>query len=180
MLKTLFATTAFASSLALASFAQTATEPMAPATEAPAEVTPMAPAADTATDVEPIVPGAAETDSAMETPDADGSMMGDMADGPMLSPVVVGDISTDDLIGAQIQTLDMENIAEVDDVLLGPDGTAESVVATFGGFLGFGSNTVLLTMDEVEVMQDEAGSYVVQTTLTPEALEGRPDYEAAN
>ena len=35
-------------------------------------------------------------------------------------------------------------------------------------------------MDEIEVMQDEAGSYVVQTSLTPESLEGRPDYQAAN
>jgi hypothetical protein len=35
-------------------------------------------------------------------------------------------------------------------------------------------------MDEIEVLRDEAGNLVVQTDLTPEALEGRPDYEAAN
>ena len=51
-------------------------------------------------------------------------------------------------------------------------------MAQFGGFLGFGSNTVLLTMDEIEVLQDEAGNIVVQTSLTPESLEGRPDYQA--
>ena len=56
----------------------------------------------------------------------------------------------------------------------------ENVVAQFGGFLGFGSNKVLLTMDEIEVMQDEAGNFVVQTALTPELLEGRPDYEDEN
>jgi hypothetical protein len=65
-------------------------------------------------------------------------------------------------------------------VLMTPDGAVENIVATFGGFLGFGSNTVLLTLDEIEVMQDEAGNFVVQTSLTPEALEGRPDYEAVN
>jgi hypothetical protein len=77
--------------------------------------------------------------------------------------------------------MDGENIAEVEDVLMAADGSAvESIVAQFGGFLGFGANKVELSMDEVEVMQDEAGSYVVQTSITPESLEGRPEYEAAN
>ena len=77
-------------------------------------------------------------------------------------------------------TMDGENIASVEDVLMAADGSAvESVVAQFGGFLGFGANKVQLTMDEIEVMQDEAGAFVVQTTLTPESLKGRPEYQAA-
>ena len=36
---------------------------------------------------------------------------------------------------------------------------------------------VLLTLDEAEIMQDDAGNIVLQTSLTPESLEGRPVYE---
>ena len=102
------------------------------------------------------------------------------ADGPVLTPVASGDISAENLIGTNVQTMAGENIATVEDVVLSADGNAEGVVAAFGGFLGFGSNTVMLSMDEFEVLQDEAGNFVVETALTPEALEGRPEYEAAN
>ena len=57
------------------------------------------------------------------------------------------------------------------------DGKAESVAAKFGGFLGFGSNTVLLKLDEVEFMRNDAGTVVLRTAITPESLEGRPVYE---
>lgn len=72
-----------------------------------------------------------------------------------------------------------EEIAGVTDVVMSADGKVESIAAEFGGFLGFGSNTVLLSLDEITIMQDSGGAYVVQTALTPEALEGRPAYEKA-
>jgi hypothetical protein len=174
MFKALLASTVVASSLACAAYAQEATQPT-PGTDAPAATeptTPMAPA-----------PGGAAQDPAPGAP-ADGAMApadgGMMAEEPALTPVEVGEISAEELIGAPIQTMDSQNIAQIDDVLMSPDGAVDNVVATFGGFLGFGSNTVLLSMDEIEVLQDEAGNFVVHTSLTPEALEGRPDYKAAN
>jgi hypothetical protein len=214
MLKTFLASTAIASSVALAGYAQEATQPATPGEAPPAvlveptedgtqdaadtSTTPgsdgmLAPADSTAQDTPDAGGMMAPADSTAQDappamPDADGTMApaADTAEGmspemgQTLSPVVMGDISTEDLIGTQIQTRDSQNIAEVDDVVLSPDGAVEGVVATFGGFLGFGSNTVLLNMDEIEVLQDEAGDFVVHTSLTPEALEGRPDYEAAN
>lgn len=168
MMKTFFATTATAALLAFsAAHAQTATDPLVedPAADA-APTEEMAPA-DTMAQ-EPAADPMVDTDT----------MSADMA--PVLTPVDAGSISAEELMGTNIQTPDAENIAEVDDVLVSPDGQLENVVATFGGFLGFGSNTVLLSMDEIEVMQDEGGSYVIQTTLTPEDLEGRPEYEPEN
>ena len=64
----------------------------------------------------------------------------------------------------------------MDDLIFAADGKAESIAAKFGGFLGFGSNTVLLTLDEVEFMRNDSGTVVLRTAVTPEALEGRPDY----
>jgi hypothetical protein len=218
MMKTLFATTAIASTLAFGALAQEAApaaDPLVPpAADAPADAMPADPAADTAQDPGGMMPAEPETETVQDAqpdamtpaepetetvqdaqPDAmtpaepgaetvqDGlapadPMLGDA--GPVLTPVAAGDISAETLIGTTIQTPDGDNIAEVDDVLMTPDGAVDNIVATFGGFLGFGSNTVLLTLDEIEVMQDEAGNFVVQTSLTPEALEGRPDYEAVN
>jgi hypothetical protein len=229
MIKTLFATTAIATTLGLAAFAQEASDPLVkePEAQAPAELAPSAPAPATeAQSTEPAAPMGAEpttetaeepaapmgtepstetaqepaapmpadpatetaeepaapmgTEPATETAqDPAGSMMAPDAGSEMaLTPVAPADISADKLIGATIQTPDAENIASVDDVLMGADGSVESVVAQFGGFLGFGSNKVLLTLDEIEVLQDEAGTFVVQTDLTPESLEGRPEYTA--
>ena len=58
------------------------------------------------------------------------------------------------------------------------DPVAFAEAARAVGFLGFGSNKVLLTPDEIEVLQDQSGTYIVQTSLTPEALDGRPEYKA--
>jgi hypothetical protein len=155
MLKTLIATTAIASMLGFAAVAQEAADPMAPQPAAPG--------------AEPIAPAA---------PGADPMAPAETA--PVLTPVASGTISTDALIGANIQTPDAQNVATVEDVLITPEGAVDSLVAAFGGFLGFGSDTVLLTMDEIEVLQEESGTIVLQTSLTPEALEGRPAYEPGN
>jgi hypothetical protein len=86
-------------------------------------------------------------------------------------------ISVDRLIGTEIRTYDQETIAAVQDVVLSPDGTIEGVVARFGGVLGFGETTVLLSMDEITVVEDPDERVFVLTDLTPELLEQRPIYE---
>lgn len=86
-------------------------------------------------------------------------------------------VSTDSLIGSEIRNLEGESVATVGDVLLSADGMVESVVARFGGFLGFGETTVLLSMDEVDIVEDADGNALVRTNLTPDLIEGRPQYE---
>lgn len=174
MRSTLLATTAAATMLAFTAVAQQATDPAT----APA-VTPMEPAAGTSDGTMAPAPVAEDGVDPATPPAMETATPADPA-GPVLTPMLAGDISADKLIGASIQTIDGENIASIDDVIVSTDGAVESVVAQFGGFLGFGSNKVLLTMDEIDVMQDEAGNLVVQTALTPESLEGRPDYTAEN
>ena len=63
------------------------------------------------------------------------------------------------------------------DVVLSQDGEIESVVARFGGLLGFGETTVLLAMDKITVVEDPDEKVLVLTDLTPEVLEQRPVYE---
>ena len=180
MRKTLLATTAAASLLAFGATAQQAPDPAAPSAPAPMvpadPATPAAPADAVPDAMMPTAPSAAQgTDAA-----APAATPLENAATPLLTPVEAAEISADALIGATIQTPSGDNIAQVDDVLMRPEGGVESVVAQFGGFLGFGSSKVLLSMDEIEVMKDETGAFVVQTSLTPESLEGRPEYQSEN
>lgn len=164
MLKNVLATTAFASILATGAFAQMTTEP-APGDPLVAPET--APAID--------APATAPIDGG--APVVTGDAM-DGVGGTAYMPVDIAGVSADELIGADIRNNLDESIATVHDVVLAGDGSIDGVVARFGGFLGFGTNTVLLSLDEVELVTDDSDNLLVSTHLTPEALEGRPEYEA--
>jgi hypothetical protein len=207
MLKTFLATSALASLLALSAQAQDAPAAGVEESTPPAVGTDQDPAIqnDMGTDVLPQAadtPTAPEGGMAAEPVQPEGEMAaepmepaGEMAAEPPADPatdaatapatmpegwsqVDVATISADTLIGTEIQTYDQQQVAEVQDVLLDPNGQVENIVARFGGFLGFGETTVLLTMDEINVAQDADGRNFVMTDLTPDGLQGRPEYVA--
>jgi hypothetical protein len=151
MLKPLLASAALGALLATGALAQTAQEPATPATE-------------------PAPMGAT-------TPAAPAEVTGDWVVDENYQPVDVAQLTAEEITGADIRNPDGEVVATVDDIVLGADGKIESVAAKFGGFLGFGTNTVLLTLDEVEFMRNDSDQIVLRTSLTPDSLEGRPDYE---
>jgi hypothetical protein len=116
------------------------------------------------------VPGATAQDPGAADPNATMPEEG-------YTEVDVATLSADDLIGTSIQTRDDQSIAEIGDVILSAEGKVENVVAQFGGVLGFGSNKVLLSMDDIQVLKNPNDSLVVRTDLTPEELQTRPPYE---
>lgn len=167
MLKTLLTTSAVAAVVALgagpAAVVAQATDQTAPAEVAPAPVTPADPGAMAPAAPEAATPGATATDTEAAT-----GGNSELAAMPR-----------DELIGADIKTgPDNETVASVEDVLLDADGNLKNLVARFGGFLGFGETTVLLMPDEVMVTRTDDGTPELTTTLTPEALKGRPEYTA--
>ncbi len=162
MFRTYLASSALSAFLATAAFGQTAADPAAPVTD------PAAPAAG----ADAAAPGLATPAAPLAT-----ELTGDWVIDEGWHPVEIGTISADQLIGANVRNHDGETIADVDDLILSADGNAESIAVTFGGFLGFGSDSVLLTLDEVELMQNDFGGLALRTALTPEALEGRAPYE---
>ncbi|MBP7241489.1 PRC-barrel domain-containing protein [Amaricoccus sp.] len=157
MLKTLFASAAFAA-LAVAGV-QAQTQPVDPAT--PPAVAPM----DGVTPA-PLAPAADPMAPAADPLAPEG-----------FTTVELSTISTDQLIGTNLVNHNDETIATVGDVLITDNNEVEGVVATFGGVLGFGANKVLLEPDEVQVLQDSTGALIVRTNLTPESIENRPVYE---
>lgn len=96
------------------------------------------------------------------------------------SPVELGAVSTERLVGQNIVTNDDETIATIEEVFLDDAGQVGSLVARFGGFLGFGSNRVELQPDEIEIMSNEGDELLVRTGLTPESIEGRPEYQGSS
>jgi hypothetical protein len=180
MLKTLLAGTALASALALGVQAQQA--PSEPETTPPAAVENKLPSTTSAEPAAPIVPETADDAGAAPAPDATApdTMAQEPGGAPALqegwTAVDLATISADALIGTDIRTYDQDTVASVEDALMTPDGKVESVVARFGGFLGFGETTVLLAMDEITVVKDPDENVFVLTNLTPEALKERPQY----
>ncbi|WP_424933916.1 PRC-barrel domain-containing protein [Amaricoccus macauensis] len=132
---------------------------------------------------------AADAPTADENMGADG-MTGDVdpavtegdtahSDGEAM-PVEITEVSGEELMGADIRSVDGDTIATVSDVVLSGDGMVEGIVAQFGGVLGFGSNHVELSPDEVQILREEDDTIFVETSMTPEDLEGRPEYEEPN
>jgi hypothetical protein len=174
-IKHILASSALATLLAGGALAQTtpaadpAIEPAAPMAE---------PAAPLANDADgAAAPMTDSTDPVVVEDDANPDASAPMTGETDWAPVDLASFSTDRLIGADIVTGDDETVATIEDVVINDDGMVENVVAKFGGFLGFGSNQVLLTMDEIEVMQDADENLLVRTSLTPESIESRPVYE---
>lgn len=69
-------------------------------------------------------------------------------------------ISVDSLMGNSVRTRDDdEEIGEVEDILIGPNGQPLAVVVAVGGFLGMGEKDVALSFEKVRVAyaEDDGG-----------------------
>lgn len=127
---------------------------------------------------------AAQQPDGMAQDTADTAWRGDRD--PMVAPDVeregyqqaeVNEISADEMIGANLYDAQDENVGNVSDVVLGPDGEAQYVVADVGGFLGLGAHTVAIGFDEITVMHDEGWSDLrLYVDVTEDALESMPEY----
>ena len=81
------------------------------------------------------------------------------------------------LLGARVQSSDGEGIGEVNDMILGADGSVEGVVIGVGGFLGIGEKDVAVQFDAIDVQQDaENGELTFVLSSTREDLEAAPEF----
>lgn len=87
--------------------------------------------------------------------------------------------TADRLMGADVYGREGEDIATVDDLILGSDGSVTDVIVDVGGFLGMGSHTVALPIDAVDILWSDSDNDVrVQVPMTEEELESLPEYES--
>ncbi len=102
-------------------------------------------------------------------------------------------ISASDVIGARVYVSEAavdadayngvqegwNDVGEVNDIILGRDGTVDAVLVDIGGFLGMGERQVAVDMSALKIVQDDATDaddwfLVLQTDRA--TLEGAPPY----
>jgi len=83
------------------------------------------------------------------------------------------------LLGANVYGREGDNIATVDDLLIGDTGQVTHAVMDVGGFLGMGEHTVALEIDDIDILWNDAdGNVRVQLPMTQEEMESLPEYES--
>lgn len=72
-----------------------------------------------------------------------------------------------------------DDIGEVNDIILGRDGTVDAVLVDIGGFLGMGERQVAVDMSAIKVVQDDAtdvDDWFLVLQADRATLEGAPEY----
>lgn len=110
--------------------------------------------------------------------DLDTDMDADL-DANAASTMAADAYSAEDLIGGTVVGSDGEEIADVDDLVIGQDNGVEDVLVNVGGFLGLGEKVVALDVDQITVSRDEDGDTLIVTSLTREELENMAGFEAS-
>lgn len=81
------------------------------------------------------------------------------------------------LLGTRVQSADGDGIGEVNDMVLGADGSVEGVVVGVGGFLGIGEKDVAVQFDAIQIEQDaETGELTFVLNSTRDELEAAPAF----
>src|SRR5680860_1491992 len=72
-----------------------------------------------------------------------------------------------------------DNIGEVNDIVLGTDGTVKAVILGIGGFVGLGEKDVSVTMDQIKIVPkaDDPAEFYLVINANKTILEEAPAYE---
>jgi sporulation protein YlmC with PRC-barrel domain len=94
----------------------------------------------------------------------------------------VGDAAlASNLIGETVYTseaADAEQIGDINDLVVGDDGTIEAVVIGVGGFLGVGEKNVAVSFDKIRWTEGENGTQFVVFEASKESLQNAPEFKA--
>ncbi len=75
--------------------------------------------------------------------------------------------------------LEWDDIGEINDLIVSPEGEVKAVILGVGGFLGLGERDVAISMDSIKIMTEEgdAGDRFLVVTTSKEMLEAAPAFE---
>jgi sporulation protein YlmC with PRC-barrel domain len=96
-----------------------------------------------------------------------------------MQEVTQDQMRAEDLTGTTVYGANEENIGQIGDVILTPDGQVDAIIVDVGGFLGIGAKEVAIGMDNLVFMRDENGDLYLFTEFTQEQLEAQPEYDEA-
>lgn len=63
-----------------------------------------------------------------------------------------GVVRIDDVIGADVRNMEDEDLGDIEDVVLGEDGSMEYVLISHGGFLGVGQDLVAMRWEDLQAV----------------------------
>lgn len=134
-----------------------------------------APAQDGATDMaaDPAAPAADPAAGTEMTAEAEEPAK------PVEGQITMQDADTvlaNDLLGATVYNGSDENVGDINDFIIGMNGTVEGVVIGVGGFLGMGEKNVAVQMASLDVVNDEAGNPRLVTSATEADLKAAPEF----
>jgi sporulation protein YlmC with PRC-barrel domain len=97
-----------------------------------------------------------------------------------LTPVPMGEIRSEDLVGTTVYGPNDDQVGEVGDVVLAPDKKVNAVIVDVGGFLGVGEKEVAMEMGDLKYMTDKDGNRYLYTSASKEQLEAQPAYSQSD
>ena len=153
-----------------------------PATAATDKTVPAEGGADVATDdgavTDPTAPQVADDTMA---PAQGEQMAAEEPAKPVEGQITMQDDNTilvDDLLGATVYNASDENVGDINDLIIGLDGSVKGVVIGVGGFLGMGEREVAIEMAALDVVDPDGDPRLV-TSATRADLENAPEFVSA-
>ncbi len=83
------------------------------------------------------------------------------------------------MMGLNVQSPSGEELGDVNDLVIGPDGTITGAVIGVGGFLGIAEKNIAVSYNSIE-MQTSDGQAVVVLAASKDELKAAPDYRDAD
>ena len=170
LLTTVAAGALFATALAPAAFAQSATTPAepAPSVESTQPASPATPAPALPADNAQAPAAAPSTDTA-QAPAVPGSYLTEQS---------ADQISANTYIGQSVYNSNNESIGSVNDLIMQKEGGLVAAVVGVGGFLGIGEKNVAVPLDKIAIAQNTQDGTVKLTTVeTADSLKAAPEFK---
>lgn len=81
------------------------------------------------------------------------------------------------LLAADVFDAEGDSIGTVNDIVFADDGSVDGILVDVGGFLGFGTHTVKLPIDDARIgWREDDGDVRVQVAMSAEQLQDMPEY----
>ena len=86
-------------------------------------------------------------------------------------------LGANDLLGHNVVNANNESVGDVNDLIVGPDGTVEALIVGVGGFLGIGEKNVGVKFDAFDVQDDpQTTQFVLTLDMSREQIEQTPAF----
>ena len=122
-----------------------------------------------------------ETDETGMEEDADGNLMDAETDAEDTNQDITylasGELSAGNLIGAEVTGADGEQVAVVDDLLLGSSGQVESIIFRASDMLDFTGDKGALAYDELDMTMADGDDPRFSVSMTDEAIQNVAEFD---